>query len=461
MVLAIDLGSSWCKVAYLDRNGRAHSEGRAYTRAIAPARDGSLESFWDAVVSAVRSASSPAGQPAAIAISCRGLFGACLDKAGQAFWPAWNYGSIKTSDEVREVYESPVWAGKDPYAHGYAARLAGLVLWLKRSDPDEWARITRVGALHDYIVYRLTGRWVTDPTTGPEQMTWPSEILDLTGLPECAFPEIIEPQQIVSGLTDGAACDLSLQSGIPVVCGFHDGAAANRGTGTVNPGDACFTLGTNFVLRAVTGERLQTGCFCYTVAPGMWSWVNNVPQAATQLDVMAGILSGNQEDLVAAHQRLGARSLATRAGSDGARIVLAPVETTTSLHLQVATLRRDGHSDDAIYRAMLESIAFGVRGLIHRAMRDGASPQRFVATGGSSRNTAFLKVLGSVIGAPIEIGEPEAGMVGAGMAAAVGAGWYATLDDAMTSMRTPGPMVHPDSEAASFYRVHLEGATPV
>jgi len=460
-VLAIDLGSSWCKVAYLDRKGQVHAEGRAYTRAIAPARDGALESFWNAVVSAVRGASGAAGQPAAIAISCRGLFGACLDATGRAFWPAWNYGSIKTSDEVREVYESPVWAGKDPYAHGYAARLAGLVLWLKRSDPDEWARITSVGALHDYIVYRLTGRWVTDPTTGPEQMTWPSEILHLTGLPESALPEIIEPQRIVSALASDAAHDLGLDHGIPVVSGFHDGAAANRGTGAVNPGDACFTLGTNFVLRAVTGDRLQTECFCYTVAPGQWSWVNNVPNAATQLDVIAGILSGSQQDLVSAHQHLGAGALAIQPGSEGARIALSPVETTTSLQLQVESLRGDGYSDYAIYRAMLESIAFGVRGLIQRATSDGASPERFVATGGSSRNTAFLKVLSSVIDAPIEMGEAEAGLVGAGMAAAVGAGWYAALDDAMNAMRKPGPVIHPDAEAASYYRETLEGATPV
>lgn len=460
-MLAIDLGSSWCKVAHLDRTGQVHSEGRAYTRAIAPARDGALESFWDAVATAVRNASDSAGQPAAIAISCRGLFGACLDETGRAFWPAWNYGSIKTSEEVREVYESPVWAGKDPYAHGYAARLAGLVLWLKRSDPDEWARISRVGALHDYIVYRLTGRWVTDPTTGPEQMTWPSEILHLTGLPDSAFPEIIEPQRIVTGLADVAARDLGLQAGIPVVSGFHDGAAANRGTGAVNPGDACFTLGTNFVLRAVTGERLQTGCFCYTVAPGQWSWVNNVPNSATQLDVTAGILAGSQQDLISAHQRLGTGALSIQPGSEGARIALAPVETATSLQFQVESLRGDGHTDDVIYRAMLESIAFGVRGLIQRATSDGASPERFVATGGSSRNTAFLKVLSSVINAPIEIGEPEAGIVGAGMAAAVGAGWYATLDDAMDTMRKPGPMIHPDADAALYYRDTLEGATPV
>jgi xylulokinase len=434
------------------------SEGRAYTRSIPPARNGSLESFWDAVVLAVRGARLQGNEnqtPAAIAISCRGLFGACIDATGDAFWPGWNYGSIKTSDEVRDVYHSDVWAGRDPYAHGYAPRLAGLVLWLHRTNPDEWNRIRRVGALHDYVVYRLTGQWVTDPTTGPEQSSWPAEILEITGLPEDAFPRVMFPQEVVAGLVDAAATDLGLGAGVPVVTGFHDGAAANRGTGAVNTNDGCFTLGTNFVLRAVTGDRLTSGCFCYTVAPGQWSWVNNVPNAATQLDTVADAIAGGHLEIPDAHGRFGALARETAPGSNGVTIDLVPVSGLEELRERVRILLAAGHGDGVVYRAMLESVTYGVRGLIQRARRDGATPRRFVATGGSVRNSAFLTVLSSVIDAPIEVGEPEAGMIGAAMAAAVGAGWYESLDEAMENMRRAGPLVEPDRGAARYYREAL------
>ena len=452
-MLAIDVGSSWCKAALIDRQGRIVSEGTCSTRSIVPARDGALEAFWDAAVTATRAACAVQGPaaPAAIAISCRGLFGACLDHDGTAFWPAWNYGSIKTSSEVHDVYSADVWHGKDPFAHGYAIRLAGLVLWLRRHHPNEWRSIQRFGALHDYIVYRLTGQWVTDPTTGPEQAEWPDEILQITGLPCEAFPTIMRPEDVVSGLTQQAAGRLGLPVGTPVVTGFHDGAAANRGTGTVNATDACFTLGTNFVLRAVTGARLTSGCFCYTVAPGQWAWVNNVPSAATQLDVVATKLAGTNEALADAHGRLGLLAAQVPPGAGGARINLVPVEAISQLQAQVWALEASGISDGAIYRAMLEQVALGVRRLIARAIRDGAAPARYVATGGSARNRMFLSVLSAMIDAPIEIGEPEAGMIGAGMAAAVGAGWFESLDDVMHSMHHPGPVIQPETSAARYY----------
>lgn len=455
LVLAIDLGSSWCKAAYLNPDGRIVATGRAYTRAIQPSRDAMLPAFWQALCTAVQAANaqlSGIAQPAAIGISCRAQFGVCLDRAGNAFWPLWDYLLTRTAPELHEVYAPVHWGAQDPFAFGYGVRMAAMVRWLQAHRPDEWRRIRHIGALHNYLVYGLTGAWVSDPTSGAEAATWPQPLIDLTGLPAAAFPTILLPQQRAGGLTAAAASVLGLPVNTPVVTGMHDGAAANLGTRAVEAGDACFTLGTNFVFRAVTGARLTTGCFAYTVQPDRWAWVNNVPSASTQFDLVAECLRSDLPTMAERHQVLGDLANQIPPGAHGLFLQrLVPGEEVLWIE-RITALHQAGYSDGVIYRALAEAIASGVHQLVQTAVRDGVRPQRFVATGGSVQNRHFLQVLTAVLDAPIALGAPEAGLLGAGIVAAVGSGWYPTVADAMQHMTPTGPLVHPDPAAVAFYQ---------
>lgn len=456
LVLAIDLGSSWCKAAYVDAAGRLVASGRAYTRSITPSRAAMLPAFWTAFGQAVRAAHSHLPTPippAAIGISCRAQFGVCLDQAGQAFWPVWDCLLDKTSPILQWAYAPELWGEQDPYAFGYGVRQAALVAWLREQRPDEWRRIQRVGALHNYLVYQLTGAWVTDPTSGAEQATWPQPILELTGLPPSAFPTILPAHQVAGGLSAAAAAALGLPLGTPVVVGLHDGAAANLGTGTVHPGDACLTLGTNFVFRAVNGPRLTSRCFCYTVAPGRWAWVNNVPSASTQFDLAAEALRGDLPTLAERHGVLGQLADQVAPGAAGLVIQRMLPGEEADFGERLRALHQRGYPAGVIYRALAEAIALGVSNLVRTAHHDGIHTQRYVATGGSAQNRHFLSVLSAVLGVPIAIGAPEAGLLGASMIAAVGAGWWPTVAAAMAQMVTPGPLVQPEPTAVQFYPI--------
>nr|HMN28522.1 FGGY family carbohydrate kinase [Caldilineaceae bacterium] len=286
-VLAVDVGSTWCKAAYLDGEGRTLATGRAYTRTIPNGRESTLAGFWQACQAAVRAASDALAdplRPTAIGISTRALFGVCLERSGKGYLPAWDVVlDRQSSPDLQQVYSTAVWGERQPTAYGYAIGQAGLLRWLRRARPDDWRNIWRTGSLHDYIVYRLTGEWVTDPTSGPGQATWPAEIFALTGLPPSVFPTILEPHCLAGVLTTDAGAALGLPTGIPVVAGLHGGAAANIGIGAVEVCDACLSLGPNFVLRAVNGLHLPVPATGYLVAPERWAWVNNVPAASPQL----------------------------------------------------------------------------------------------------------------------------------------------------------------------------------
>lgn len=455
LVLAVDVGSTWCKAAYLDPQGYPVAAGRAYTRTIPLDRHTTLAGFWDAFVGAVREATArlpSCVSPEAIAIATRAQFGVCLMATGEACLPAWDVTlDRKSSPDLQHAYSPAVWGEQDPHAYGYGMALAGLSVWLKHTRPDDWRNVWRIGALHDYIVFQLTSAWVTDPTTGPGQTEWPVEIVTMSGLPHSAFPVVLEPQQVAGQLTSAAGQSLGLPAGIPVVVGLHDGTAANYGVRALQAGDACLSLSTNFVLRTVNGLRLPPPATGYRVTLDRWAWVNNVPGASTQLDIVAQTLLPDSPSIAAAHAHLGRLADAVAPGADGFTLRLIPPGAEEELRQAVQQARQAGQTDGVIYRAILEAVALGVRDLIRRAESQGARPQRFVATGGSSQNVAFLRVLTAVLDKSIEIGPAEGGVLGTGMAAAVGAGWYATMEEAMRGMSAPGPMLHPDPAVVGYY----------
>jgi sugar (pentulose or hexulose) kinase len=238
---------------------------------------------------------------------------------------------------------------------------------------------------------------------------------------------------------------LGLPTGIPVVAGMHDGAAANVGTGAIEPGDACLTLGTNFAVRVVTGERPRTDCFGYVVAPGRWAWVNSVPRVATQLDLVATALMATPGEPAAQHERLGEQAADVPLD---APLPCLPLGDDAALLASIQEASRDGFSRGEIYLAMLRTAADGSRGLVDKARSDGAPATRFVATGGGARNPRLLRVLAATLGHAVEVGHPESGLLGAGIAAAIGAGWYASLAEARRAMTPPTATVCHDREAA-------------
>ncbi len=435
LVLAIDLGSSWCKAAYIDRQGGIVAEGRTLSRGITEQDAGCwLEQFWQAVAGAVRAAGAGLDRPPrpdAVAISCRGLFGIALDVDGQAFIPSSDVLGLKQSPAAAAAFQSPVWGTAGPYGYGYAVRLAGLVAGLQTSSPEAWRRIHRVGALHNYIVYRLCGAWVTDPSTGPSGASWPQGLMELSGLSIAAFPVILDPWAVAGQLTPNAAERLALPAGIPVVAGLHDGAAANIGTGALAPGATCLTMGTNFALRVVTGERPPSDCFGYVVAPGRWAWVNNVSGVSPWLDHVATTLLEHPADLAEKHRSLGDLAAAV---SPGARLPSLMVGDPIARPDPGENIDRAGFSPGEIYLAALQAAADGVRCLVERAHGCDAHARRIGVTGGSARNEQLLRVLAATLGQPIQVGHPEAGLLGAGMVAAIGAGWYGTLAEAWGAM---------------------------
>ncbi len=366
-------------------------------------------------------------------------------------------GASFAQDEIDEIYRQSVWGFEGPFAFSYAPAILGRLVWLRRHEPDVNRRIAHVAALHDWVVYRLTGKFVTDPATSTGGIPWPADAIAFTGVPPEAFPPTYPQETIIGDLIADPAADLGLSSGIPVIVGCHDGVAANIGCGIVRPGDVCITLGSNLVVRAVTGSRLPD-CFGYPIVDDGWAWVRGVHGVASQVDAIVDALDG-QGLPVAPDRHMELTELADRVepASLDLQMPTLPRGADAARAQQATTALEAGFTPAEIYRATLESAAYSVAGLIETARSDGANCDRYVITGAAAANRLLVRILSAVLKAPIEIGDQEAGLRGAAVLAAVGAGMYGDVHAAIRQMVKPGTAISASREEIEAYsRRHVD-----
>jgi glycerol kinase len=112
------------------------------------------------------------------------------------------------------------------------------------------------GTMDSWLIWRLTGRHVTDPTNASRTMLmsldsadWDEELLDAFGVPRPMLPEI-SPSADIYGEAAQAL------RGLPIASALGDQHAALVGQTCFAPGDAKCTYGTGSFLVLNTGEQL-------------------------------------------------------------------------------------------------------------------------------------------------------------------------------------------------------------
>ena len=118
------------------------------------------------------------------------------------------------------------------------------LLWVKRNEPEVWAKTKRVFLLEDYMLYKMTGKFVTEKTLQSSTIyfdikgnCWWSEMLEYIGVGEDMLPELLD-----SGVEIGE------YEGIKVVTGAMDQVSGAIGAGIVKPGIISVMTGTTMVI---------------------------------------------------------------------------------------------------------------------------------------------------------------------------------------------------------------------
>ena len=164
------------------------------------------------------------------------------------------------------------------------------LLWVRETEPENWARVAHVMLPKDYVRFRLTGERAIDMADASGTLLldvthrrWSTEVLSKSGIDVGLLPALYESPQVCGKVSDAGAEATGLKVGTPVVAGAGDQAAGAVGMGIARAGAVSATIGTSGVVFAATDRpaldpkgRLHT--FCHAI-PGRWH-VMGVTQAA-------------------------------------------------------------------------------------------------------------------------------------------------------------------------------------
>ena len=133
-----------------------------------------------------------------------------------------------------------------------ASYSAAKLLWIKENEPQIYDRAYRMLQAKDYIIYRLTGQFVTDLSDASgtnlldiEKQTWSTELIQAFQIRAELLPELHSSSDIAGTVTKQAAKETGLIEGMPVVIGGGDGSCACVGAGVVRKGKIYNVLGSS------------------------------------------------------------------------------------------------------------------------------------------------------------------------------------------------------------------------
>jgi len=151
-------------------------------------------------------------------------------------------------DQAIKAFGSPVFPGFT----------APALLWLRRNEPEAFARLARWCMPKDYLALRLTGRLVTEPSDASgtslyrtQDGAWDERVLKVLGVQPSVLPDVVDAGTIIGRVN---SVDFPRLKDVPVVAGGADNAASAFGCGAEKPGDALVSIGTRGTIAAMTAD---------------------------------------------------------------------------------------------------------------------------------------------------------------------------------------------------------------
>lgn len=465
--LGIDVSTTATKAVLVDDAG--HTVGVAQ-RAHASSAPHALwseqepEAWWRGVAASIREVLEQTRTRDVAGIGLTGQMHGLvlLDARGEVLRPAilWNDGRTGAEcDAIREAVGMERLVritGNDALAGFTAPKM----LWVRRHEPDVWARAAHVLLPKDYVRYRLTGALATDRAGASGTLLldlaardWSAEVVAALGLDPALLPPTHEGTEPTGAVSDAGAAATGLRAGTPVFAGGGDQAAAAVGTGAVSPGVVSVSLGTSGVVFAPTDAprvepegRLHAFCHAF---PGAWHLMGVVLSAGGSLGWLRETVAPGVPfpDLLgpAADIAPGADGLLFLPYLAGER---TPHPDPLARGAFVGLTLRHGRAH--LVRAVLEGVAFALRDSFELIRATGAPTDGGVrVTGGGARSALWCQILADVLGEPVATVEaPEGAAFGAALLAAVGVGAWPSVPEACRATVRVGAATEPTAVPA-------------
>jgi sugar (pentulose or hexulose) kinase len=318
--------------------------------------------------------------------------------------------------------------------------------WLRHHRPDIWNKTYKLLGIQDWVLYQMTGRFVTDHSFGSrtnllnlEHRCWDADLLSLFDVPFDMLCDLVAPGSTVGGLTPAMARATGLPTGLPVVSAGGDQQCAALGLGLFSGERAIANTGTGSYLighsvKPALDAEMRLACNVSAI-PGAYIVEAAVLTSGAIYRWFKDSLYKNADRLDDSFEQLNAEAALAPAGSNG---VLAlphfkgsgspywdPDAKGVFFNLSLSTSRGE------MARAIVEGIAIEMKTSLELLENLCGRVQSVSVAGGMSKSDLFNQIQSDVFERPVvRFNNNEATSLGAWIAAAVAMGIEASYTTA-------------------------------
>ncbi|MDH3691200.1 MAG: xylulokinase [Gammaproteobacteria bacterium] len=476
-ILGVDLGAGSLKASLVRSDGVVVGHASHPIDTLTPKFGWSEQdpeqwytAFCNAVPRALRAADVSAEAVDVVGISGGAHIQVLLDSQDQIIRPALLWSDQRSAEEAQELHEL---AGDTIITSSMnkanATWTLPQLLWIKRHEPENIARVAKLFLAKDYLRFRITGDWHTDFSDAvgalmadAESGGWSQAICQLIDWPTATLPPIVDPWEVVGAVAAGAAEDAGLRQGTPVVTGSNDTTVELFGAGAISPGQGAIKLATAGVLFLTVDQPIvNPPVSCYPhIIPGMYytaTGTNSCASAHRWLadEIFASATANDADETATTFEVMDQMAAQVSPGSKG--LIFHPYLQGERAPYWDPYLRADfigitmQHSRRHFARALYEGIAFSIRDLMESSRVEGLEFKEIRLLGGGARSGTWRQIISDVLG--VEVIRPESGdaSFGAALVAGVGAGIFSSLQEAVQRCVRILDHCQPDPDTHDLY----------
>ncbi|MCD6256569.1 hypothetical protein J7J45_00725 [Candidatus Aerophobetes bacterium] len=476
-LLSIDVGTTSVKVGLFTTEGKLKALSTQEYNLLTPSPNVvelPVDTYWIALSRGIKevlkhSEISPQSI-LALSLSSQAETLICVDSRGRPLRNAIVWLDTRAEKEALEIAKnfpsdllykttgipelSPIWP-------------AAKILWLKRNEPDVFKRTFKFLIVKDYLIWRLTGIFSTDPTESSStcylklnEKDWWDEMLDFVGIERNQLPAIFPSYEVVGNITSRIKSELDLSTSTRVIAGSMDQMAAALGAGNVESGIITESTGTALAVVATVDKPVYDPKRMIPVAshciPDKFVLMPYSETSGIVLKWFRDTFPLNPDKKEDYGHLL---QLASQIPPGAEGLLALPHFTGTTCpdfnprargaFVGISFKHKRAH----FIRALVESVAFMLRENIELLKELSIPVKKVRSLGGAAKSDTWLKIKTDVLGVPVEVPEcSEAASLGAAILAGIGARVFSDINEAVRKVVKIKKSFYPDPSNAGIYQ---------
>ncbi len=429
--LAIDLGTTGCRSILFDEQLNDLAQSYEEYGLITPSPsfvEQDAELWWTLTKKTMKGAMEKAGirgeEIDGVSISSQGITVVPVDEDFNALCNAQSWLDARGEKEAKQIETDYTRAGifaltgKNPLPAYSLPKL----LWIRKHQPDIWAKAYKFLMPLDFLTAKLCGQPVTDHSMASgtllydlEKGEWSKEILDRYGIDEKLLPTLAWSGEKAGTLLPSVAKELGMREDCVVAVGAQDQKCAAKGAG-LTEGAVTVSLGTAGAVTKLWKEyhakENQAVAWCGYTEKGCWVTEGVIQTAGVCLRYTRDLLYPNDDYKTIDEE-------AATAIEKESEVLFYPLLGAGKggfLNLNLGTVRGEYAA------AVMQGVAFEVRRTLVK-MNAYESVDTLILFGGGAKGDLWCQILADGTGMRILVPKTaEAAGAGAAMLAAQSCG---------------------------------------